>query len=83
MAEELVYKPFSINKFRAQGLTTGGSRPSLFSVTWTDSTPSYKLGESLLVKATSLPTSNITPLAVNYGESHRDFVHLTIGLLLF
>ena len=59
--------PFSVNSFRSAGLKTGGARPSLFEISWTDTQSQFTMDEPLLVKAGGIPTSNIAPLAVNYG----------------
>ena len=67
MAESTVGKAFSINSFRSKGLSGGGARPSLFQVSWTDDSALLPLATPLLVKAASIPPSNIAPLAVNYG----------------
>ncbi len=60
--------PFNVNSFKTK-LTGGGARPSLFEVSWTDDDSEFPLSTSdnLLVKAASLPTSNIAPLVQNYG----------------
>ena len=60
--------PFNVNSFKTK-LTGGGARPSLFEVSWTDDDVEFPLSTSdnLLVKAASLPTSNIAPLVQNYG----------------
>jgi len=60
--------PFNVNSFKTK-LTGGGARPSLFEVSWTDDDAEFPLSTSdnLLVKAASLPTSNIAPLVQNYG----------------
>ena len=60
-------KPFSINSFRSAGLSSGGARPSLFEISWGDTGAKYTMSDKMLVKAGSIPTSNIAPLAVNYG----------------
>jgi hypothetical protein len=68
MAEaSTVGKAFSIDSFRSKGLVGGGARPALFEVNWTDSSANVPLAKPLLVKAASIPASNIAPLAVNYG----------------
>ena len=67
MAQSSVGKAFSIDSFRSNGLSGGGARPALFEVNWTDSAGRVPLAEPLLVKAASIPPSNIAPLAVNYG----------------
>ena len=70
MAATEAGKPFSINSFRSKGLQTGGARPSLFEISWTDTANAFSMNteaQSLLVKAGSIPTANIAPLAVNYG----------------
>jgi len=60
-------KPFSINSFRSAGLSSGGARPSLFEISWTDTGAKYAMSDKMLVKAGSIPAANIAPLAVNYG----------------
>ena len=67
MAESTVGKAFSIDSFRSNGLSGGGARPALFEVSWTDDDGKMPLLKPLLVKAASIPPSNIAPLAVNYG----------------
>ena len=71
---------FSIDKFRSTGLVSGGYRPSLFSIQWADATPltigeddqpnpdkGFSSDDSLLVKAGSIPSSNIAALPISYG----------------
>ena len=60
--------PFSVDSFKSK-LAGGGARPSLFEVSWTEDDAQFSLYniERLLVKAASLPTSNIAPLVQNYG----------------
>ena len=65
--------PFSVNSFKSK-LSGGGARPSLFEVSWTDDDAQFALSTSdnLLVKAASLPTSNIAPLVQNYaGRAYK------------
>jgi len=57
---------FSTEKFRSSGLQSGGARSSLFEISWNQGT-NFVMSDTMLVKAGSIPTSNITPLAVNYG----------------
>ena len=65
--------PFSVDSFKSK-LAGGGARPSLFEVSWTDDDAQFALSTSdnLLVKAASLPTSNIAPLVQNYaGRAYK------------
>ena len=79
--------PFSINSFRSKGMKDGGARPSLFEISWTDDDAAYTMGEPILVKAGSIPTSNIAPLTVNYGgrayklQGFRTFDVWTVTIL--
>ena len=80
-------KPFSINSFRSAGLSSGGARPSLFEISWGDTGAKYTMSDKMLVKAGSIPTSNIAPLAVNYGgrayklQGFRTFDVWTVTIL--
>lgn len=60
---------FSITNFKAKTVRSGGARPSLFSVEITSrySFVNFTKEDNILVKATSIPTSNIAQLPVNYG----------------
>ena len=52
----------------------GGARPSLYKVAINDAAKIFSLteNETLLVKAASMPASNIAPLAVNYaGRAYK------------
>ena len=65
--------PFSVDSFKSK-LAGGGARPSLFEVSWTEDDAQFSLYniERLLVKAASLPTSNIAPLVQNYaGRAYK------------
>ena len=79
--------PFSVKSFRSAGLKTGGARPSLFEISWTDTKSQFTMDEPLLVKAGGIPTSNIAPLAVNYGgrayklQGFRTFDVWTVTIL--
>ena len=66
---------FSPSKFKT-GLSSGGgtARPSLYKIDINDfkGTLALSTTENLLVKAASLPASNIAPLAVNYaGRAYK------------
>ena len=79
---------FNVNSFKSK-LSAGGARPSLFTVSWTDTSASYPLSStnSLLVKAASLPTSTIAPLVQNYAgrayklQGFRTFDNWTVTVL--
>ena len=66
---------FSPSKFKT-GLSTGGgtARPSLYKIKINEGIGSLSFSdtETLLVKAASLPASNIAPLTVNYaGRAYK------------
>jgi len=66
---------FSPSKFKT-GLSSGGgtARPSLYKIKINEGIGSLSFSdtETLLVKAASLPASNIAPLAVNYaGRAYK------------
>ena len=79
---------FNVNTFKTK-LSAGGARPALFQVSWTDTGSKFALSSSnaLLVKATSLPTSNIAPLVQNYAgrayklQGFRTFDNWTVTVL--
>ena len=66
---------FSPSSFKsALSSAGGGARPSLYKVAINDAAKIFSLteNETLLVKAASMPASNIAPLAVNYaGRAYK------------
>ena len=68
----MAFSPASFkSKLSAAG---GGARPSLYKVAINDAAKIFSLteNETLLVKAASMPASNIAPLAVNYaGRAYK------------
>ena len=68
----MAFSPASFKtKLAAAG---GGARPSLYKVAINDAAKIFSLteNETLLVKAASMPASNIAPLAVNYaGRAYK------------
>ena len=65
---------FNVSSFKSK-LSGGGARPALFEISWTDDNAKWALttsSQSLLVKAASLPSSNIAPLVQNYaGRAYK------------
>ena len=67
---------FTVSNFKSNlGAGGGGARPALYKITINHSTLtdlSFSANETLLVKAASIPPSNIAPLAVNYaGRAYK------------
>ena len=65
--------PFNVNSFKTK-LTGGGARPALFKVELFAATGGslFATNDHLLIKAASLPASNIAPLPINYaGRAYK------------
>jgi hypothetical protein len=66
---------FTVSGFKSNlAKQSGGARPALYKVdiNGKNLSTSFTGDENILVKATSIPAANITPLAVNYaGRAYK------------